>query len=521
MKISWGRDWPVIALALATGVLIAPLWSVHSPAMPDYPAHLAGFYLIGGGAQTEPSSAFYDIRWVLVPNLASELIVPLFAKLVPLEIAIKLFLSMAVAMWIVGPALIHRAVFGRIGLAPLAGAFFAYNANFTWGFFNYYFATGFCFLVFAAWIASHKKRGILEIFGFTLAVCALYVFHLVAVALLLLMILCFEFTRVANERAFSVKTLLSRALPIAVVFLPVAIAFLFFKPTGADGGHLAFNIIDTLDDRFGAAIQSYFDEPAYFLTGGLTIAWVLGVLFGRVRVHPSMTALMITLAVLSLVVPEWALGGWGVDLRLPAVLGAMMFASVELRMDRNARLVAAGILLLTLCWSAAILTENWRGYDRQFGEFRAAIRDLPKGAKLVTVLDGDALGKNSDPPYWHMAEFAIVDRGAFTPLMFTTKGQHVVQLKHPFEQFAAGSAQQGSPPDISELEDLAIGRTDNDPDIDDTFPYLKFFQCHFDEAVVIHGTGKPTIVPGFLTLRHAGTFFSLYDIHPTRGCRRQ
>ncbi len=521
MNISWGRDWPAIALALATVVLIVPLWSVHSPAMPDYPAHLAGFYLIAGGAKTQPLASFYGIQWVLVPNLASELIVPVLARLVPLEIAIKLFLSAGVAMWVLGPAAIHRAVFGRIGLAPLAGAFFAYNANFTWGFFNYYFATGLCFLVFAAWIATARKRSIPQFAGFALAVCFLYACHLVAVFLLVLMIFFYEISQAAAERRLKPKELLARAVPIGLVFLPAAFAFLFLKPAGADGGHLEFNIIDTLDDRFGAAIQSYFDKPAYLLTGGLTLAWLLGLIFGKLRVHPSMMALMIALAVLSLVVPEWALGGWGVDLRLPAVLGAMMFASVELLLDHRARLAAAGILLLTLCWSAAILTENWRGYDRQFGEFREAIRQIPEGTKLVTVMDEDAMGLASDPPYWHMAEFAIADRGAFTPLMFTTKGQHVVQLKAPYDKFAAANAQQGSPPDISELEDLSLGRNDNDPDIEDTFPYLKFFQCHFDEAVVIHGGGEQTEVPDFLTLRHAGSFFSLYDIHPTHACTRQ
>jgi len=521
MSISWGRNWPAIALVLATGVLIFPLWSVHSPAMPDYPAHLAGFYLIGGGAQAQPSASFYDIRWVLVPNLASELIVPILAKLLPLETAIKLFLSAAVAMWVLGPAAIHHAVFGRIGLAPLAGAFFAYNANFTWGFFNYYFATGLCFLVFAAWIATAGRRSALQLCGFAVVICALYACHLVAVFLLVLMIFFFEASKIVAERPVRPKVLLLHALPVVLVFLPAVLAFLLFKPPGADGGHLEFNIIDTLDDRFGAAIQSYFDEPAYLLTGGLTLAWLLGLVFGKLRIHSSLSALVVALAVLSLVVPEWALGGWGVDLRLPAVLGATMFASVELHVDQRARAVVAGILLLTLCWSAAILAENWRGYDRQFGEFRAAISHIPKGLRFVTVLDGDALGSASDPPYWHMAEFAIVDRSAFTPLMFTTKGQHVVQLRPPYDKLAAVTAQQGSPPDISELTDLSKGRTDDDPDIEDMFPYLKFLQCHFNEAVVIHGGGRRTAVPKFLTLRHAGSFFTLYDIHPTSACARQ
>jgi hypothetical protein len=111
-----------------------------------------------------------------------------------------------------------------------------------------------------------------------------------------------------------------------------------------------------------------------------------------------------------------------------------------------------------------------------------------------------------------MAEFAIVDRGAFTPLMFTTKGQHVVYLKPPFDKWAAGNANQGSPPDISELDDLAAGQIDGDKDIRDVFPYLMHFPCHFDEVVLIHLGGARSPVPDSLRLRRAGSFFTIYDV---------
>jgi hypothetical protein len=138
--------------------------------------------------------------------------------------------------------------------------------------------------------------------------------------------------------------------------------------------------------------------------------------------------------------------------------------------------------------------------------------------RLLTVLDGDALGEQADQPYWHMAEFAVPLKDAFTPLLFTTKGQHVVQLNPPYDRFAAASAQQGSPPDIDELTFLARGDMAADEDMAEIFPYLDHFQCHFDIAVVVHLGGKRSAVPPMLTLRHAGSFFSLYDIKPDRSC---
>ena len=257
-------------------------------------------------------------------------------------------------------------------------------------------------------------------------------------------------------------------------FCPPQSPFLFFKPAGVDGGKFAFDFADTIGDRFSAAIKLYYDEPAYLLMGALAILWLWGLMYDRLRVHPTMKILVIALAVLTLVAPEWALGGWGVHLRLPAVLGAMLFASAELRLGSRATMLAAAVLLLLAGVSAATLAENWRGYDRQYGEFRAALRDIPEGSRMVTVLDGNSLSNQLDPtpdqPYWHMAEFAIVDRGAFTPLMFATKGQHIIRVKPPYDRFAADDAQQGSPPDVSELGTSRQGSTTTIPTSRTSFP---------------------------------------------------
>jgi hypothetical protein len=515
------RHWPAAGLGLAALLLIAPLWVVHSPAMPDYPAHLAGFYLIGETGKA--ASPFYFIHWLFVPNLAAELIVPALAHIVPLEFAVKLFLSLSVAMWVLGPVLVHYALFRKITPLPLAGAFFAYNAPYTWGFFNFYFAAGFGFLVLAAWIFTRRARGFSELAGFSLAFFALYVCHLFALVATVMLIAAFEAADCLKGKSLAAlradaPALARRAAHLALVLLPAALAFLLLRPAGHEESVLSFNLYDTLEDRIGAAVEYYFAGPALALTGALIAFWLAGLLFQRIRVHPLMVLPLTLLALAAIFAPEWALGGWGVHLRLPAMLGAMLFASAQLRLNRRRAQVLSGILMAGIALSAVSLAVDWRSYDNQYTEFRRAVRALPPGLKYLTVLDSNALGDVSDQPYWHMAEFAIVDRDGFTPLMFTTKGQHVVQLKQPYGAIAAATAQQGSPPDVTELGYLASGRDDLDPDIDDYYPYLKHFQCRFDIAVVIRGEGTASAVPKFLSLRHEGSFFSLYDIHPTGEC---
>ncbi|HTT97667.1 MAG TPA: hypothetical protein VMF58_06420 [Rhizomicrobium sp.] len=504
-----------VAIALAALVMALPLWCVTAPPMPDYPAHLASYYLIATDAKAAAVSSFYSIHWAWIPNLAGEILIPPMSHLIGLETATKLFITAGVAMWVIGPALIHRALYGRVGIAPLFAALFAYNANFTWGFLNYYFAMGAAFLVFAAWIATDRRRTFSQMAGFILAVTALYFAHLFAMAVLLLFIACFELDGLAGN--FSMRATLRRALTVAIPFVPAAFAFVFLKPRGGAGG-VAFNTLDRLLDRLEAALQLTYDNASFVLLALLTILLVAGLWRGWIGVHRRMLFVLPVLAIVTVFAPEWAMGGWGVDLRLPAVLGALVFASLEFRLERGAALTLAAAACAAILVNAAVLAQDWRTHDGEFNEFRTAARTLKPGTKLLTVLDGDAIGFRSDQPYWHMAEYAIVDPGVFTPLLFTTRDQHVVRLNPEYQSIAAASAQQGSPPDIDELEDLAAGRADQDEDIKNVFPYLMRFQCHYDVAIVIHLNGPRSAIPPMLKLRHAGSFYDLYDIVPDDAC---
>jgi len=499
MRLAW--------VAIAAAAMALPLWLVGAPAMPDYPAHLATYWLIAGGA-----SSFYGVEWAFVPNLAGEVVVPWLARLVGLEIAAKLFMTAAVALWVIGPALIQRALFGGVGIAALFAAFFAYNANLTWGFLNYYFAMGAGFAFVALWIASDERRRPWQLILFALAALALAFAHLFALAVLGLVLAGFELGA-PRER-------LKRMLALAAVFAPAGLALLLLKPSGAGGG-VTFNLVATGLDRLGAAIQLTYDNPSYVLLALLALLFVAGLWQGWIALHPRMRLPLAALALAALFAPEWAMGGWAVDMRLPAVVGALAFAAARFDLDRRTGAVLAASAAAVLAYNVYALASDWRAYDAQFAEFRAAARTLPRGLRLLTVLDGDAIGWRSDQPYWHMAEFAIIDADAFTPLMFTTAGQHVVRPTRASDRaIAAASAEQGSPPDIDELEDLAAGRIDEDEDIRDVFPYLLRFQCRYDAAVVIHLGGPRSAVPAMLKLRRAGSFFALYDIAREPACAR-
>lgn len=510
------RHWTGFTLIAAALMLAAPLWLVWAPAMPDYPAHLASFALIQSGAK---DNIFYHLHWSFVPNLASEILVPWLARLTGVNMAAKLFLTLAIFLWVLGPGAVHRALYGRTGIAPLPGAFFAANANFVWGFFNYYFAAGLAMALFAGWIATEGRNGAARIAGFTLGVTTLYFCHVFAAAALLLMLAGYEAAQNFRLDDRSRAAARRRMARITILYIPAALAFVLLKPRGNGEMGVQFNLLDTLQDRFESLVLHSFDHPSYaipiLLFGGLALALALK----KARLHPAMWAVLALLFLGAMLAPEWAMGGWAVHLRLPALFAALLFAAAEIRLPPQQRHALAAIMLLAIGAHAAMLAADWLGFDRQFREFRGHLGEIPRGTRLLTVLDGNAFGERADQPYWHMAEFAVPARGAFTPLMFTTKGQHVVQVNPPYDRIAAATAQQGSPPDVDELGFLARGQADQDEDINEIFPYLIGFQCHYDMAVVIYLDGPHTPVPPMLKLRARHSFYALYDIVPGRSCR--
>src|SRR5579864_5026694 len=210
------REWPAQALAAGFAcvavALVAPLWLIELPPMPDFPAHAAAVFVQTHAAPGSLLSRFYEIDWAPVPDLASELIVPLFANIVSIITATKVFICMAVLLWVFGPAAVQYALSGRVTATSLAAAFFAYNSNFTMGFINFYFAAGVAFFVIAAWIATERVSLLPRFIMLAACFALLYFLHLLAVPFAGLVLLCFELAKLRRHDPDKTRIAIRNAL---------------------------------------------------------------------------------------------------------------------------------------------------------------------------------------------------------------------------------------------------------------------------------------------------------------------
>src|SRR5262249_45491967 len=118
-------------------VLLAPLALVDMPPLLDYPNHLARAVVLATGATDPILSRIYAPHWAIIPNLGIDLILPPLLHVLPVHVAGRIVIGLAVLLPVFGTVAYSRAVFGTLSAWPFASALVAYNGALLLGFLNF------------------------------------------------------------------------------------------------------------------------------------------------------------------------------------------------------------------------------------------------------------------------------------------------------------------------------------------------------------------------------------------------
>ncbi|MGH6629577.1 MAG: hypothetical protein ACREB3_07585, partial [Burkholderiales bacterium] len=177
--LPWSRArWVLLALVIA--ILLSPIWFFRYLPLVDYPDHLARAYILAH--LDDPAYAgFYRAAWGPYPYLAGDLLLVALQKIVPIDIAGRILLSLCVlsvpaASWFfLRRANPENAILAAWSL-PLS-----YNVFFLSGFMNMQLSMALCLVVIALWLGwlQQPRSGWL---GLLLLVNGLYFTHLMGFA---------------------------------------------------------------------------------------------------------------------------------------------------------------------------------------------------------------------------------------------------------------------------------------------------------------------------------------------------
>jgi hypothetical protein len=419
------------AFVLLMMLVTAPLFSTALPPLFDYPNHLARMHLLGEGG-----NAFYAVHWAPLPNLAQDLVVPPLARLMPLEIASKLFLVMIFGVIAGGAIWLNRVATGVWRLWPLLAFLLLYNRIFLWGFVNYLFGIGVALGGTALWLALERKDWRIRILASSLTGLACYLSHIAAFGFYVLVIFGVEMAPAFTELRVRCWRALGRRIAVAgPQFLVPAALFLGSWQDAARGSvsyggfwrkaDLLFSVFDNYDRAFDIACFALF----LVLFGALIAS-------GRLRLTPRLGWAAGVVFTAYLLLPSRMYGGSGADHRLPVALFLLLVAASAPRFPSRRAAVAIGVTAASvLIVRLALIGRIWHEADRVYSADLAGVDLLPRGAKLAVAYPASAV--NFVPvPEVHLTTLAIARREAFVTTMFAFPAQQPVVLRHPYVALA-------------------------------------------------------------------------------------
>ena len=394
-----------------------PLFSTVLPPLFDYPNHLARMHLLAEGG-----NQFYAVHWEPLPNLAQDLIVPPLARLMPLDIASKLFLVAIFGLIAGGTIWLNRVATGVWRLWPLLAFLLLYNRMFLWGFLNYLFGIGVALAGAALWLALERERWWLRILASSLVALACYLSHIAAFGFYALVIIGVELSPAWAELRARRWPALGRRTAIAGAqfAIPGSAVFRLLAPgrgrrrsamprSGAKPISCSVSSTTTIAPSISSVLPCSSGSSAWLAATR------------RLRLAPRLAGAVGLVFAAYLLLPSQMYGGSGADHRLPVAIFLLLIAASAPQFPNRRTAAAIGVAAAVLLVARmAVIEHVWLRADRVYSADLAGIDMLPRGAKLAVAYPASAV--NFAPiPEVHLALLAVARREAFVPTLFAMK----------------------------------------------------------------------------------------------------
>ena len=497
------------ALAGALVALLAlPMFLVDVVPMIDFPAHLARVALLSHLPLDPLLARAWAVDMRPLPNLAIDIFVPLLAPVMGAQLALKLFMTLGLALWVAGAALIYRGLWREFSPQPLFAVFFAANPTYYYGFANFHFGAGLALTACGLWLCE-RRRGPVLIAAMSASALVLLFCHLMAVAILALLLGGFELGRLVALRARPREVAKALAQGV-VIFLPAALIWAFVfehgRETGVEFKWLANLMAFFLYSSFAGAV-SYNAAPALAMLGAFALAWRAGRLEISARAAPAVALA----AAAMLLCPAVAMSGAVINQRLPAVVAVLLLAACRLNPTAMQRRNLVAATLLGALVAGDLATIRWSAGAETIDEIRAAAQaHIEPGARVAT-----ALAQPGDNQLANAVALTALDRQAFVPSFFATKGQSTIVVKDAYRDIAAQDALEGAYPTLAEVAPmLGPQRRDLTPQESRALRPYRDLACTFDYLYLIGARPPGLALPAALQPLAQSAQFALYRIAP-------
>ena len=424
-------------------VLVGPIWLVDYVPLVDYPNHLARVALTLAWSHDENVQKLFSLVWIPVPNVAIDLVMLLIIKVVSIEVAGKLFLTILVILFALGTHLVGTAVSKTTPpWMALVAAFLIYNSTFIYGFLNYNFGVALFLLTFGLWLRWHDS-GFSVVRWAIIAMLTFFTYLSHLSGFLFLWIGCgwmvtydiffrgglfIELKREGFGAAFR------KSIVELTPLLPTLVGLLAYMRGSGAVGSIVFNSLYGKAAALVGPIRTYnmkFDIVFFGITG---IAAVILFLSAKNSTQRKLLTLGIVFFIGFLVCP-WALfTNSSADARfvIPAFFCA--FVSIPLVGNKSVQRLTFSILLALNVYRIVTILAEWKVESSTISDIVVTLNKIPSNSRIYPHFptpQGSEDERKKIMALEHVVHYATLQRGTVAASLLALPAQNALVWKAP------------------------------------------------------------------------------------------
>lgn len=399
------------------GLTIAPIWLVEWLPLADHTNHLSRAHIWRNLDTSEFLRRYYELVWRLQPNLSFDIFTIPLTRVLPLDVAGKVFASLTCAVFTLAPLVLHRVVHGRYSILPLAAFLIVINRSFLWGFLGFMFGVGAAVLGIAAWEASRGWRTMNRLALRTCIAVAVLLTHLFPFGIFAATVGLLELQR---QVRWPLRPAMLRSLVVEMVPLLFCVALVAaLSPVSQRADAVAWGHVVRRIDAFAAVFVSYWPLAEVVLFGTLLAAAALLVWKGMLWLPRPFAIALIALGALQMAMPDKLFSSYAADRRLPVGIALIFLGVVSVRIGstRLLRFVLPMLIAAVAIRSAAIL-GRWQNAQPVFSDAAAVLESLPRGATLLPITVSENPTGMSRKGVYEIGSLAVILKDAYVPTTF-------------------------------------------------------------------------------------------------------
>lgn len=426
----WERPYTLFGLIFLAAI---PLLWPDIPPLVDLPGHMGRYKVQLNIGNSPVLQSFYTFQWSLIGNLGVDLLVIPLSKLLGLEFAVKLIVTLIPPLTVLGFLWVAREVHGWVPPTAFFAVPLAYNFPLLFGFVNFALSMAFAFLAFALWLRLARTGHFrLRAAIFVPISLIIWVTHTFGWGTLGLLALSAELVRQLDSKRSLVQSGL-RAAAHCLALAPPILLMLLWR-SGHVGGQTGdwFNF----QAKYNWLVMIFRDRWQMFDMASLAVLWMVifaAALHSKLVFSRNLAASALFLLATFLILPRIVFGSAYADMRLAPYMVAVALLSIRFRPEASRRL-ATVIAVLGLAFAiiriGGTTISLWR-LDRTYDRELVALDHVPRGARLVSFT-----GISCRQPWMmsrleHMPAMAIVRREAFSNDQWAMAGAQLLDVRYP------------------------------------------------------------------------------------------